>query len=110
MVTAVPTGTPLDYINAGSSLLNAVGGLSKQAQPGIATSESGAVGIKTDVDFSQWTVATGGSTAKADNTKKTSDETGTTAAASSAALGGLSPITMIVGAVALGLVVRMMKK
>lgn len=102
---------PLTWINAGSSLLNAVGGLNgKNAEPGIASS-GGTAALNTDVDFSGFTVATGNAKASGAKINKTSsDGIGTPAASLSGMLGDVSPVVLIVGAVALVLVWRRMSK
>lgn len=66
------TGTALDWVNAGSNLLGAVGSLNaKPAQPGFATS-GGPLANKADVDFSGFTVATGNARADGATVSKSS--------------------------------------
>lgn len=103
---------PISWINAGSQLLNAVGGAqAKPAAPGVATSGGAPIGLKADVDFSGWTVATG--SGKADGAtilKSQSDALGTDMQPMAQILGGLSPVTVIAGALALGLLWRAFKR
>ncbi len=109
------TGTPLDFINAGSALLGAVGSLNaRPAVPGIASS-GGPLANKTDVDFSGFTVATGGSRAEgATISKSTADALGAgTPSPVTAALSSVNPTTaLVIGGAVLGVVVlwRILKK
>ena len=97
----------LEWISAGSQLLNAIGGLNGQsAAPGNALSgNAGATAVRSDVDFSGFTVATGQARADGAKISKTnSDATGIPSAAQS--LSSVSPGLLLAGAAALGLVWR----
>lgn len=103
---------PLAWIKAGSELLNAVGGLNAgPAAPGVATSGNAPIGLKSDVDFSGWTVATGNGRADGARINKTSSDAlgADTPAAMQNLLGGLSPITLIALALGAGLLWRALK-
>lgn len=101
----------LPWIKAGSDLLGAVGGLNgKNAEPGIASSGGTAV-INNDADFSGFTVATGKARADGARISKTSsDGVGTPSASLTGALGDVSPLWLIGGAVALVMLWRAIKK
>ncbi len=109
------TGTPLDFITAGSQLLGAVGSLNgRPAAPGYALS-GGPLSNKTDVDFSGFTVATGGSKAEgATISKSTADALGGgTPSPLTAALSSVNPKTALYiggGLLAVVLLWRILKK
>lgn len=85
----------LQWVNAGSQLLNAVGGLQgKGAAPGYAMSGQGPSMPKSDVDFSGFTVATGRATANGATIKKNPTDT-LGASDGGSGGGGFSPLLVI---------------
>ncbi len=96
----------LEYVQAGTSLLNALNGLGGgAAQPGVAQSGMGPTTSRSDVDFSGWTVATGGSKADGAKINKTSSDA-TGAAPAAGGIGGLSPPLILGLAAGAGLLWR----
>lgn len=110
------TGTALDWINAGSNLLGAVGSLNAPPPaPGFATS-GGPLANKADVDFSGFTVATGQARATGATVSKSSADglAGAVPSSVGAALQsvGLNKSALWIGAGVVGVAVlwRILKK
>lgn len=95
--------TALQWVNAGSNLLNAVGGAQgRGAAPGFAS--SGPASSKAENDFSGFTVATGNAKATgATISKNPTDSIGAAADDKPSGIGSLSPGLVMAGAAALGL-------
>lgn len=86
----------LQWVNAGSNLLNAVGGLNRQA-PDYTASGMGPTVSGSDVDFSGFTVATGQAKATGATISKTpsSNYSGAPASDGAASGGGFSTMLAI---------------
>lgn len=88
--------TALQWVNAGSSLLSSVGGLQgKGAAPGYAMSGQGPTISKSDIDFSGFTVATGGATATGANIKKSPADNISAGMGDGGSGGSMSPLLII---------------
>lgn len=99
----------LAWINAGSGLLNAVGGLKPQnAQPGISTSGNAPIFNTSEQDFSGFTVATSGAKANGATIDKVSSNSGGLPSALSD-LGNLNPALVIGLAIGAAVLWRMLK-
>lgn len=100
----------LAWIQAGSSLLNAVGGLGgKSASPGVATSGNAPIFNTSEQDFSGFTVATSGARA----TGATIDKVSSTAGGLPSTLSDLSnlnPMLVLGLAVAAAVLWRILKR
>lgn len=97
LVAAASMANPaLAWVNAGSQLLNAVGGLGgKSAQPGVSTSGNAPIFATADLDFSGFTVATGGSKANGATIDKVSSNAAGSLPSAISELSNVSPLVIL---------------
>lgn len=98
----------LAWINAGSGLLNAIGGLNGQsAQPGIATSGNAPIFNTSEQDFSGFTVATSGAKANGATIDKVASNQAGSLPSALSGLSNINPLVILAIAAAAGIVWRL---